>query len=86
MHHAPRTGASAFNVGCVLLAAASIGAGIYLRATQLSTQILLDDEWHAIHKLLHSDVKGIVTSFGVADYSIPLTLYYRFLALHGGLT
>src|SRR5689334_5892745 len=67
-------------------AAAAIGAGVYLRATQLPTQILLDDEWHAIHKLLQSDAKGILTSFGVADYSIPLTLYYRFVALHGGLT
>ena len=69
-----------------VLAAAAIGAGVYLRATQLSTQILLDDEWHAIHKLLQSDAKVILTSFGVADYSIPLTLYYRFVALHGGLT
>src|SRR5690349_16198206 len=69
-----------------LLAGAGIVAGIYLRATQLPMQILLDDEWHAIHELLHSDAKGILTSFGVADYSIPLTLYYRFLALHGGLS
>ena len=68
------------------LASVALGAGIYLRATQLPTQILLDDEWHAIHKLLQSDAKGILTSFGVADYSIPLTLYYRFVALHGGLS
>jgi len=68
------------------LAAAGIGVGIYLRATQLPIQILIDDEWHAIHKLLQSDAKGILTSFGVADYSIPLTLYYRFVALHGGLS
>jgi hypothetical protein len=88
VHRTQRTGtsASAVAVAFALLAAASITVGIYLRATQLSTQILLDDEWHAIHKLLHSDVKGIVTSFGVADYSIPLTLYFRFLALHGGLS
>ena len=86
LHQRQRTGASVSTVALAVLAAASITAGVYLRATQLSTQILLDDEWHAIHKLLHSDVKGIVTSFGVADYSIPLTLYYRFLALHGGLS
>lgn len=64
----------------------AICAGVFLRWTQLSIQVLVDDEWHAIHKLLHSDVKGIVTSFGWADYSIPLTLYYRYLAHHGGLT
>jgi len=57
-----------------------------LRVTQLASQVLVDDEWHAIHKLLHSDAKGILTRFGLADYSIPLTLYYRFLSLHGGLT
>ena len=74
------------HIAWTLLAVAGIAAGVYLRITQLSTQILLDDEWHAIHKLLHSDVKGIVTSFGVADYSIPLTLYYRLLAHHGGLS
>jgi hypothetical protein len=70
---------------CLVLGVAII-AGAYLRATQLATQVLVDDEWHAIHKLLHSDVAGIVTSFGLADYSIPLTLYDRFLAVHGGLT
>ena len=76
----------AADIAWMLLAASGIATGVYLRVTQLSTQILLDDEWHAIHKLLHSDVKGILTSFGVADYSIPLTLYYRFLADHGGLS
>ena len=77
-----RVRASAWTV----LAAVGLGVGIYLRATQLPTQILLDDEWHAIHKLLQSNAKGILTGFGVADYSIPLTLYYRFIALHGGLS
>jgi len=74
------------NGAWLLVLAAAVAAGAWLRATQLATQVLVDDEWHAIHKLLHSDAKGIVTSFGLADYSIPLTLYDRFLALHGGLT
>ena len=69
-----------------LVAAVGIVAGTYLRSTQLPIQILLDDEWHAIHKLISTDSAGILKSFGLADYSIPLTLYYRFLALHGGLT
>jgi hypothetical protein len=60
--------------------------GIFLRCYQLGTQILLDDEWHAINKLLHADAHDIATHLGLADYSIPLTLYYRFLYLHGGLS
>jgi hypothetical protein len=69
-----------------ILAAAAIAAGAWLRWYQLPIQVLLDDEWHALHKVIHSDALGIATSFGFADHSIPLTLYYRFLALHGGLT
>ena len=61
-------------------------AGAWLRGNQLGSQILLDDEWHALNKLLRSDAHDIATHFGLADYSIPLTLYFRFLYLHGGLT
>ncbi len=70
----------------VLLALALV-AGTFLRVWQLDIQVLLDDEWHAINKLLRAaDARDIATHFGLADYSIPLTLYYRFLYLHGGLT
>jgi hypothetical protein len=70
----------------VLLALALV-AGTFLRTWQLDIQILLDDEWHAINKLLRAiDARDVATHFGLADYSIPLTLYYRFLFLHGGLT
>lgn len=64
----------------------AVVAGIWLRATQLGSQILIDDEWHAVNKLLHADARDIATHFGFADYSIPLTLYFRFLYLHGGLS
>ena len=69
-----------------IMVAIAIAAGAWLRWYQLGIQVLVDDEWHAVHKLLNSDAWGIATSFGFADHSIPLTLYYRFLALHGGLT
>lgn len=82
----PEIRARSPGVAWYVVAAIGVAVGAYLRATQLPIQILLDDEWHAIHKLLHSDARGILTSFGLADHSIPLTLYYRFLALHGGLT
>lgn len=54
-------------------------AGLFLRAWQLRRQILLDDEWHALHKLLVADYVDIASHFGLADYCIPLTLYYRAL-------
>jgi len=74
------------NAWLVLLLLAIV-LGAFLRSWQLGTQILLDDEWHAINKLLRAtDARDIATHFGLADYSIPLTLYYRFLYLHGGLT
>jgi hypothetical protein len=66
--------------------ALAIIAGAWLRWYQLGIQVLLDDEWHAVHKVLNSDAAGIATTFGFADHSILLTLYYRLLALHGGLT
>jgi hypothetical protein len=64
----------------------AVVVGAWLRWYQLRIQVLVDDEWHAVHKVLNSDAWGIATTFGFADHSIPLTLYYRFLALHGGLT
>ncbi|HEY7943890.1 MAG TPA: hypothetical protein VIH15_05255 [Casimicrobiaceae bacterium] len=61
-------------------------AGVWLRYYQLDLQILLEDEWHAVHKILQSGFADIFTSFGRSDYSIPLTLYDRLLMQHGGLT
>ncbi|HZW74148.1 MAG TPA: hypothetical protein VFF43_11410, partial [Caldimonas sp.] len=70
----------------LVLLGVAIVAGAWLRWYQLGIQVLLDDEWHALHKLLVSNAADIATSFGYADHSIPLTLYYRFLWLHGGLS
>jgi hypothetical protein len=69
-----------------LLFAVALLVGAFLRIWQLGTQVLIDDEWHAINKLLHAGYADIATHFGFADYSIPLTLYYRFLFDHGGLS
>ena len=76
-----RGGRSAWLILLVL----ALLAGAFLRWYQLDSQILLDDEWHAINKVLRADAGDIATHFGFADYSIPLTLYFRFLYLHGGL-
>jgi len=51
--------------------------GFWFRLWELPIQLLADDEWHALNKLLQSDAWGIYTSFGNADHSIPLTLYYH---------
>jgi hypothetical protein len=82
---APRKVAASNAVWWIVFAVA-VAAGVFLRCWQLGSQILLDDEWHAIQKLLHSGYADIATHFGTNDYSIPLTLYYRFLYDHGGLT
>ncbi len=66
--------------------AAAIGSGIFLRWYQLRTQMLVDDEWHAVRMLIRADAAGIASHFGLADYSIPLTLYYRWLYDHGALS
>ena len=54
--------------------------GAWLRLHGLSIQVVQDDEWHAIHKLLDSDYAGIFRTFGFADHSIPLTLLYKAMA------
>ncbi|MCW5578276.1 MAG: hypothetical protein KIS89_06520 [Dokdonella sp.] len=69
-----------------LLVAAAVLAGSFLRVWQLRSQMLMDDEWHAVRKLIGADMENIADHFGVADYSIPLTLYYRWLYQQGTLS
>jgi len=70
----------------VILALAIMGVAAYLRINQLGDQILIDDEWHAIHALLRLDYAGIFLSFGHADHSIPFTLLFKFLSETVGLS
>lgn len=60
-------------------------AGAWLRFWQIDGQILLDDEWHALHRLIQAGYGEIFLSFGHADYTIPLTLLFRALAETVGL-
>ena len=53
---------------------------IWLRAWGVTGQVVLDDEWHAIHKLASSTYGEIFNTFGIADHSIPLTLLYKYMA------
>jgi uncharacterized membrane protein len=70
----------------LVLAAIGIVVGLWLRLSQLRTQVLVDDEWHAVRRLVETGYAGIATHFGGADYCIPLTLYYRWLYDLGALS
>jgi hypothetical protein len=61
-------------------------AGAALRVWQIDIQIPIDDEWHAIHKLMQAGPLDIFTHVGYADYSIPLTLCYQWLYRTVGLS
>ena len=60
----------------VLLLALAIGGGIALRLDQLTSQLLLEDEWHAVYRVVHDTPAAIFLDFGHSDSSIPLTLLY----------
>lgn len=64
---------------------AVFAAAAALRLWQLPGQILIDDEWHALHRLMWADYREIFLSLGHADHSIPLTLLFRWLAETVGL-
>jgi hypothetical protein len=72
--------------GFALAIALAIVLGAWLRFHGLGAQVVQDDEWHAIHKLMGSGYADIFRSFGQADHSIPLTLLYKAMAETVGLT
>jgi hypothetical protein len=58
---------------------AAVAAALALRLQQLGRQIPIDDEWHALHKVMRADVGAILTTLDYADFSIPVALYFRAL-------
>jgi len=72
--------------GWLLAWAVVVGIGLWLRFWQIDLQILIDDEWHAVHRLMQASYREIFLSFGHADYTIPLTLWFKFLAETIGLS
>ena len=68
------------------LALLAIGVAAALRTYALGSQVVIDDEWHALHKVMRSDVIGILTHLDYADFSIPVALYYRALQQTIGIT
>lgn len=64
-----------------------VAVGFYLRSHQIADQWLTDDEWHAVHRIVAGEGYWVLASrVGAADYSIPQTLIYKFLAEHGALS
>jgi hypothetical protein len=68
------------------LAVAAIAAGAWIRLDQFGAQVLIDDEWHAVHQLLRLSPAQMFLDFGHADYSIPLGLYDALVARYSGLS
>jgi hypothetical protein len=58
---------------------------LWLRVHGITMQLVIDDEWHALHKLQDATYSGIFNSFGLADHSIPLTLFYKWMADNFGI-
>jgi len=61
-------------------------AGVAVRTYALQSQILVDDEWHAIHQLLRHDSYLGLFHLASNDHSPPLTMLYRALANTVGLS
>ncbi|GHT82828.1 hypothetical protein AGMMS49543_08500 [Betaproteobacteria bacterium] len=69
-----------------LIVAVVVALAVFLRFQQIDAQWLTDDEWHAVHKALSGATYGdIALAVAEADFSIPQTLAYKWLAAHGGL-
>jgi Dolichyl-phosphate-mannose-protein mannosyltransferase len=61
--------------------------GMALRLYQLRGQVLVDDEWHAVHALLRTgSYWRLATEMGATDRCIPLTLLYKLIADTVGLS
>lgn len=55
---------------------AAFALGTFLRLDQIHAQVLINDEWHPVHQLTYYSPQHIVSTFGNADYGIPLVLFY----------
>jgi hypothetical protein len=62
-------------VAMLVAGAAAFAIGAFLRLDQFAAQVLLDDEWHAVHQVLTKSPSAFVADLGHADYGIPIALY-----------
>ena len=68
----------------ILVAALAVGA--YLRLQQIAAQVLIDDEWHAVHQFIARAPGDMFFDFGYADYSIPLGIFDWYQAQWWGVS
>src|ERR1700694_1653404 len=66
--------------------ALAIGIGLWLRLDQFAAQLLLEDEWHAVYRVVHDTPAAIFLDFAHSDSSIPLTLLYALESRTFGLS
>jgi len=71
----PSAAPGSFRGASLALFVAIVALGALLRLDQFTAQVLLDDEWHAVHQVLHHGPAALVVELGQADYGIPLGLY-----------
>ena len=64
----------------------ALATGAFLRLDQFGIQVLIDDEWHAVHQILRRGPGALFLDFGFSDYSIPLGIYDWIIAQCCGLT
>ncbi|HEV2978625.1 MAG TPA: hypothetical protein VG425_13675 [Casimicrobiaceae bacterium] len=57
-----------------------------MRLDQILSQVLIDDEWHAVHEVLQRTPAAMFVDFGWADYSIPLGILDWYEARWFGLS
>src|SRR4029453_8108532 len=60
--------------------------GAWLRLDQVAGQVLIDDEWHAVHQFIAHTPREMFLDFGYADYSIPLGILDWFEAQWWGVS
>jgi Dolichyl-phosphate-mannose-protein mannosyltransferase len=70
----------------ICVVAIAVLAGAYLRLDQFISQVLIDDEWHAVHQVLQRTPGAMFLDFGYADYSIPLGILDWYEAHWWGLS
>lgn len=69
-----------------LALAAAFTVGAALRLDQFPRLVLIDDEWHAVHRVLFWTPARMFVDFNIADYGIQLGLAYWALAHGVGLS
>src|SRR5437763_17098071 len=69
----------------IIAVALATALAVWLRTYGITIQVVIEHEWHALHMLMSSSYWEIFRTFGLADHSIPLTLFYKAMADTVGL-